>query len=113
VGTRVLLWATNDHVIPRLLVAPTLYNCEPDSQTQKPSGSIEYEIDNAASHEKVMDFSEEVGSIPNASANQVTIEHLLPLRTFEPGAYTLKVTATDKNVNHTVQQHGSFTVSPF
>ena len=45
-----------------------VYNFEPDEKTQKPSGSIEYEIDKAGSNEKVMDFSEEVGSIPNASA---------------------------------------------
>ena len=58
-----------------------VYNFGPDEKTQKPSGSIEYEIDKVGSNEKVMDFSEEVSSIPNASANQVTIEKLLPLST--------------------------------
>ncbi len=88
-----------------------VYNFEPDEKTQKPSGSIEYEIDKAGSNDKVMDFSEEVGSIPNASAFQVTIEKLLPLSTLGPGTYTIKVKATDKNRNQTVLQQGNFTVS--
>jgi hypothetical protein len=74
-----------------------LYNFKPAAQTHKPSGSIEYEVDSAASHERVMDLSEEVGSIPNASANQVTVGHLLSLTKFEPG--------------ETVRQQGSFAVT--
>jgi hypothetical protein len=88
-----------------------VYNFEPDEKTQKPSGSIEYEISKTGSTEKLMDFSEEIGSIPNASANQVTIEKLLPLSTLGPGTYTIKVKATDKNRNQTVLQQGNFTVS--
>jgi GWxTD domain-containing protein len=88
-----------------------VYNFEPDEKTQKPSGSIEYEIDKAGSNEKLMEFSEEVGSIANASANQVTIEKLLPLTSFAPGTYTVKVKATDKTRNETVQQQGNFTVN--
>jgi GWxTD domain-containing protein len=88
-----------------------VYNFEPDEKTQRPSGSIEYEIDKVGSNEKLMDFSEEVSGIPNASAYQVTIEKLLPLSTLGPGTYTIKVKATDKNRNQTVLQQGNFTVS--
>jgi GWxTD domain-containing protein len=88
-----------------------LYNFEPDEKTQKPSGSIDYEIDKVGSNEKLMEFSEEVGSIANASANQVTIEKLLPLSSFGPGTYTVKVKATDKNRTETVQQQQNFTVN--
>jgi GWxTD domain-containing protein len=88
-----------------------VYNFEPDEKTQKPSGSIEYEIDKVGSNEKMMDFSEEVDSIPNASSYQVTIEKLLPLKALGPGTYTIKVKATDKNRNQTVLQQGNFTVS--
>jgi len=45
-----------------------------------------------------MDFSEEVSSVANASASQVTIEKLVSLKTFQPGNYTLKVTETDRPV---------------
>jgi len=78
--------------------------------TQKASGSIEYEIDNADSNEKVLGFSEDIGKIPYASASQVTIEKLLPLVTLKPGAYSVRVTAVDRNANQSVQQQGSFTV---
>jgi hypothetical protein len=88
-----------------------LYNFGPDPVTQKPSGSIEYEIDKAGSNEKVMDFSEDVGSIANASASQVTIEKMLPLNSFAPGNYTIRVKATDKTRNEILQQQGTFTVS--
>jgi GWxTD domain-containing protein len=89
-----------------------LYNFAPDQTTQKPSGSIEYEIDRAGSNEKVMDFSEEIGSIANASASQVTIEKQLPLNTFGFGTYTLKVKATDRNRDQSIQRQGTFTVGP-
>jgi GWxTD domain-containing protein len=88
-----------------------IYNFQPDATTRKPSGAIEYEIENAVSNEKVMDFSEEAMSFPNASASQVTIDKLLSLKTFQPGTYTLRVTATDRVANRTVQQLGSFSVS--
>jgi GWxTD domain-containing protein len=88
-----------------------VYNFGPDEKTREPSGSIEYEIDRAGSNEKIMDFSEEVGSIANASSSQVTIRKLTSLKTFQPGTYTLKVTASDRIGNHTVQQQGDFTVS--
>src|SRR5207248_857497 len=88
-----------------------VYNFGPDEKTQKPSGSIEYEISKVGGNEKIMDFSEDIGSIPNASSSQVTIEKLLPLNALPPGNYTLKVKVLDKNRNQTVQQQGDFTVS--
>ena len=88
-----------------------VYNFGPDEKTQKPSGSIEYEIDKAGSNEKVKDFTEEVGTIRNASSYQVTIEKLLPLSSLPSGTYTLKVKAVDKNRNQTILQQSNFTVS--
>jgi GWxTD domain-containing protein len=88
-----------------------VYNFGPDEKTQKPSGSIEYEIDKTGTNEKIMDFSEDLDKVPNASANQVTIEKLLPLNSLPPGAYTIKVKSIDRNRNQTVQQQANFTVS--
>ncbi len=88
-----------------------VYNFGPDEKTQKPSGTIEYEIDKTGSNEKVIGFSEDVEKIPNASANQVTIEKLVSLKSLAPGTYTLKVKAFDKNRNQTVQQQANFTIS--
>ena len=89
-----------------------VYNFMPDEKTQKPSGSVEYEIDKAgAGNEKVLEFSEDLLKIPNVSANQVTIEKLLPLKGFAPGNYILKIRAMDKRANQTVQQQVNFTVN--
>jgi hypothetical protein len=88
-----------------------VYNFGPDEKTQKPSGSVEYEISKAGSSEKIMNFSEEVSTIPNASASQVTIEKLLPLNALPAGTYTLNVRVLDKNRNQTVLQQNDFTVS--
>jgi hypothetical protein len=88
-----------------------VYNFGADEKTQKPSGTIEYEVVKVGSTDKIMNFTEEVSTIPNASANQVTIEKLLPLNSLEPGTYTLKLKATDRNRNQTVLQQGNFTVS--
>ncbi len=88
-----------------------LYNFAPDEKTQKPNGQMEYEIDKAGSTDKVLAFAEEISKIPNASANQVTIEKLLPLKNLAPGTYTLKVKATDRKGNQTLQQQTNFTIN--
>jgi hypothetical protein len=88
-----------------------VYNFMPDEKTQKPSGSVNYEIDKAGTNEKVLEFSEDLTKIPNASANQVTIEKLLPMKGFAPGNYILKIKATDSKASQTVQQQVNFTVN--
>jgi GWxTD domain-containing protein len=89
-----------------------VYNFEPDEKTQKPSGEIEYEIDKVNSTDKILDFTEDIAKLPNASANQVTIAKLLPLKNIPPGVYTLKIKATDKRANQTLPiQSENFTVN--
>ncbi|MDQ1474035.1 MAG: hypothetical protein QOJ99_5515 [Bryobacterales bacterium] len=88
-----------------------VYNFMPDEKTQKPSGEISYEIDKVNTTEKVLEFTEDLGKIPNASASQVTIEKLLSLKAMAPGTYTLKVKATDKKGNQTLQQQTNFIVN--
>ena len=86
------------------------YNFSPDEKSRKPNGTIEYEIVNSANL-KVLEFTEEVKDIAGASANQVTIEKLLPLQSLEPGRYTLKMKVTDKNSNQILTPSTTFTVS--
>jgi hypothetical protein len=86
-----------------------VYNFMPDPVTQKPSGSIEYRIERDGVTD--VDFAEEIGRIANASANQVTIKRMLPLRGLEPGKYALHLTVTDPNRDQTLQQSAFFTVS--
>jgi hypothetical protein len=86
------------------------YNFGPDPITQRPSGTVEYELTETDSNRKILDFSEDIEKLAYASASEVTVEKLLPLKTLTPGRYTLRITATDKNLNQTVQQQGNFSV---
>jgi GWxTD domain-containing protein len=86
-----------------------LYNFEQDQTTHKPSGNIEYEIVKNGSNEKVLDYSEDVSAL-KGSATQLTVEKLLPLKTFEPGSYTLRMKVNDKLRNETITPTATFTV---
>jgi GWxTD domain-containing protein len=96
---------------PKMGVYIQFYNFAPEEKTNKPSGSIEYAISKVGSTQNLFDVTEDVLSIPYASANQVTVEKLLPLNTLGPGVYMLKVKATDKRANQTVQQEQKFIVN--
>jgi GWxTD domain-containing protein len=87
-----------------------LYNFGPDVKTAKPNGTIEYEIVNNRTNEKILEFSEELAKLPEASAQQVTIEKLLPLQAVKPGQYTLRMKVTDKNRNQTLTPSATFKV---
>jgi len=86
------------------------YNFGPDPITQKPSGTVQYELTEADSNRKILDFSEDIARLAHSSASEVTVEKLLPLKTLGPGRYTLRITALDRSQNQTVQQQGSFSV---
>ncbi|MDW8130625.1 MAG: GWxTD domain-containing protein [Bryobacterales bacterium] len=95
----------------RLGIYLQLYNFKPDEKTQKPDGVIVYEIIRNGTNERIFEYSEEVTSIEGASAQQVTIEKLLPLRSFEPGQYTLRIKVTDRAGQQTLTQTATFTVT--
>jgi GWxTD domain-containing protein len=81
-----------------------------DEKTKKPSGSIQYEITKTGSDKAVLDYTEEVTTLPGASAQQVTVEKLLPLASLEPGQYSLKMKVTDKARNEVLTPTVNFTV---
>jgi hypothetical protein len=86
------------------------YNFEPDSKTNKPNGSIQYEITKTGADKPILDYTEEVSQIPGSSSQQVTVEKLLPLQSLDPGEYTLKMKVVDKNRNQTLTPSANFTV---
>jgi GWxTD domain-containing protein len=88
-----------------------VYNFSPDEKTQKPNGAIEYEVIKNGSNEKIFEFTEDVAQVEGSSAQQVTVEKLLPLKTMNPGTYTLKVKITDRNTNQVLNQSATFTVT--
>ncbi len=87
------------------------YNFTPDEKTQKPNGTIQYEVTKDGSNAKVFEFSEEVGAMAGSSAQQVKVEKLLPLSGLEPGNYTIRIKVTDKNSNQTLTPSATFTVT--
>jgi GWxTD domain-containing protein len=95
----------------KLGVYVQFYNFAPEEKTNKPDGSIEYIVNKVGSPDTLIDVTEDLSSIQYAAANQVTIQKLLPLKTLGPGVYTLKVKATDRRANQTVQQQSNFIVN--
>jgi hypothetical protein len=86
------------------------YNFGPDDKTNKPNGSIQYEITKNGTEKPVLDYTEDVTQIPGASSQQVTVEKLLSLQSLDPGQYTLKMKVLDKNRNQTLTPTANFTV---
>ena len=48
--------------------------------------------------------------MPGASAQQVTVEKLLPLESLAPGQYTLKLKVVDNTRNQTLTPTANFTI---
>jgi len=88
-----------------------IYNFGTDGDSRIPAGEVTYEVTKNGTNEKIFEVSEDVSKIPGASANQVTIEKLLPLNGLAPGTYTLRVKITDKNRNQTLTPSAQFTVT--
>jgi GWxTD domain-containing protein len=94
----------------KLGIYTQFYNFSPDEKTKKPNASIEYDITKTGTKDSVLHYTEAVTSIPGASAQQVTVEKLLPLQTLEAGQYTLKMKVTDNNSNQVLTPTANFTV---
>jgi GWxTD domain-containing protein len=86
-----------------------LYNFQPEEKSNKPHGTVEYEIVRTGDNSRVLEFTEDATGL-EGSASQLTVEKLLPLSNLEPGQYTLKVKVTDKLKNDTLTQSAQFTV---
>ncbi len=88
-----------------------LYNFGMDKKTNKPDGSVEYDVVNTADNKTVMTQTEDLSTIPNSSAFIVTVEKKLPLKSLPPGKYTLKLKVTDKLRGTTLNPSAAFTVT--
>ena len=94
----------------RLGIYLQVYNFGMDEATNRPSGTIQYELGRAGKDEKLLDFTEDINSIKGASAQQVTVEKLLPLSNLEPGQYTLKMKVSDNISKQVLTPSATFTV---
>jgi hypothetical protein len=100
-----------------------LYNFEPDLTARedggmkKADGIVTYEVvknDPKGPATQIAQFSEEVSDVikrTKSGASDVVVEQRLHLDQFEPGQYTLKMTAVDRKRNQTVTQSAPFTVN--
>jgi hypothetical protein len=70
----------------------------------------EYEVLKAGVDKPIIDDTEDLTQIANAAASQVTIQKLLPLKTLDPGQYTIRLKVTDKIRNKVLTQSAQFTV---
>ena len=87
-----------------------VYNFQTDGKLQKADGTVEYVITRVGSDQKVFEFQEDVSAI-SGGASEVVVEKLLPLQSFEPGQYTLKIKVVDKRRNQTLTPSATFTVT--
>jgi GWxTD domain-containing protein len=94
----------------KLGIYAQFYNFGADEKTRKVSGSIQYEITKAGSDKALFDYTEDLAAITGASAQQVTVEKLLPLESLEPGQYSLKMKVVDKTRNQVLTPTANFTV---
>ena len=88
-----------------------IYNFGTDGENRIPEGEVSYEVTKNGTNEKIFETTEDVSKIPGASANQVTIEKLLPLKDLLPGQYTLRVKITDKFRKQVLTPSAQFTVT--
>jgi GWxTD domain-containing protein len=87
-----------------------LYNFDTDEKTRKPDGNIQYEVVRTGDNQMIFEFTEELATIDGASANQTTVEKVLPLGSLEPGEYTIRMTVTDRLKNEILTPEATFTV---
>jgi GWxTD domain-containing protein len=86
-----------------------VYNFEPNEDTNKPEGSVTYEIIRSGSGEKVLEFTEDVATLGGGAA-QMVIEKRLKLEGFQPGEYTVQIKVIDKLRNETLTPSAKFKV---
>jgi GWxTD domain-containing protein len=90
-----------------------VYNFEADEKTHKPAGQVLYQIFKKGENTPVPGFelTEDLAQVPKATASQVILKKLLPLKGLAPGQYELRIKVTDKTRNQVLTSSGQFTVT--
>ena len=82
-----------------------VYNLAVDPKTHKPSGAVEYAI--MKDGKSILTKTEDTALIPNAS-QQITLEKVMPLKTLQPGRYTVEIKVTDNIKKQTISPTTAF-----
>jgi GWxTD domain-containing protein len=96
-------------VNPKVYLWMQVYNLGIDPQTHKPDASIQYEIVNAATKQKVVDAMQTTGQMTNAG-EQITLENSLSVGSLAPGTYQVTVKVDDKVSKQTITPTARFAV---
>ncbi len=86
-----------------------LYNLQRDQAIQKPSILVSYRL--LKSGEQLWTATETSDSI-RQNSEQVTLNRLIPLSAFAPGAYTLEVNVQDRVSGQSVSRETEFRIKP-
>jgi GWxTD domain-containing protein len=82
-----------------------VYNLGLDPQTHRPVADIQYEI--VKDGKALLNQTEQAAAMAHAS-QQITLQKTLPLRTLEPGKYTVQIKVTDNVKKQTVAPTATF-----
>ena len=88
-----------------------VYNLGRDDETNRPSGSISYQIATLDEPDDLLlDFTEPFDQIRGSTSRQTVIEKLLPLSNLSPGEYRLSLKVDDKIKNETLTPTATFKI---
>jgi GWxTD domain-containing protein len=88
-----------------------VYNFGMGEGSRKPQGEVSYEVVKTGTADPIVAATRDLGTMPDASGSQVTLQERLRLEQFAPGSYTIRIKITDKNRNQTLTQSAPFTVT--
>ncbi len=95
----------------RMGIYMQIYNLGQSEETSRPMGNVTYQIAGLDDpSDLLLNFTEDVNEIRGASARQVVIEKLLPLRSLEPGEYRLNLLVEDHIKNESLSETTTFKV---
>jgi GWxTD domain-containing protein len=86
-----------------------IYNLGIDDKSKKNDAQLQYEIVDVDSNKTVLDTSEDSKSI-SPNADQVTVEHSVPLASLVPGKYRVTIKVNDSVKKQQIAESAPFTV---
>jgi hypothetical protein len=86
-----------------------VYNLQSGAVTERPQGTVTYEIVRGGSDEKILEFTEYFDAL-SGEASTLLIEKKLKLNAMTPGDYTLQIKVTDTQRNETMTPSATFKV---
>lgn len=86
-----------------------VYNLGIDETTKKPAASVEYQILNTATNQRVLDLTESTAQMGNVG-EQVTLAKTLPLNKLDPGVYQVTIKVNDQVSKQSIAPTATFAV---